>query len=75
MTRTLVALLACAALQAGTLQADDAPPPAKAALEKAQALFKAYTDGEGRFDPAVADLYARRGRHQEQAHVPGRTGS
>ena len=53
-----VVLLACGALQAGTLPAADAPPPAAPALEKARALFKAYADEEGRFDPAVADLYA-----------------
>ena len=53
-----VSILALAGLSVGPPAVADVAPPAAAALEKAQALFKSYVDGEARFDPAVADLYA-----------------
>src|SRR5688500_4725614 len=57
--RVVIAQSMCAVLWAATPgSADVAQAPSPAALQKAQALFKVYEDEEGRFDPAVADLYA-----------------
>jgi hypothetical protein len=58
LVRQTLALMTLATLPVANPLAAEEQLPTKAALESAQALFKVYADEEGKFDPAVADLYA-----------------